>query len=163
MIGWAGCAAAPIGASATAATALPRKSRRLIRFSARRATGLAIHAGPLEVAIEMPLACLVALLEQPAVAAFRIGQDLPAIIVAIPKEEAVGAVLQMRLGDFLEVPRIGLGADGVVRLVHLLLGADIEPVVVEEVHPANVLAVDDRNRVRAAKPDQQRDRARLHD
>ena len=50
-------------------------------------------ARPLEVAVEMPFAALVALLEKPAVAAFRIGQDFPAIVVGIPKEEAVSAVL----------------------------------------------------------------------
>src|SRR5437667_12410482 len=108
---------------------------------ARRAVtpdnGSGSDAGPLEVAVEMAFALLVALLEQPAVAALRIGQDFPAIIVAVPEEEAVGAVLKMRLGDLLEVPCLGLGADDAVRLVHLLLGADVEPVVVEEVHPAD--------------------------
>ena len=72
-----------------------RKAR--LRF----VTYLGIDARALEVAVEMTFAVLVALFKQPAIAAFRIGQDLPAIIVAIPKEETVGAVLEMRLGDFL--------------------------------------------------------------
>jgi hypothetical protein len=66
-------------------------------------------AGPLKVAVEMSFAVLVALFEQPTIAAFRVGQDLPAIIVAIPKEEAVGAVLKMRFRDFLRCPLLGLG------------------------------------------------------
>jgi hypothetical protein len=52
----------------------------------------------------MTFAVLITLFEQPAIAAFWISQDLPAIIVAIPKKEAVGAVLKMRFGDFLETP-----------------------------------------------------------
>jgi len=54
----------------------------------------------------MTFAVLVALFEQPAITTFRIGQDLPAIVVAIPKEETVGAVLKMRFGDFLEMPAV---------------------------------------------------------
>ena len=65
------------------------------------AAGSGDDAGPLKVAVEMSFALLVAVLEQPTMAAFRIGQDLPTIIVGIPEEEAVGAVLQMRFGDFL--------------------------------------------------------------
>jgi len=121
------------------------------------------HAGPLEVAVEMSFALLVALLEQPTIAAFRVGQDLPAIIVTIPKEEAVRAVLKMRIGDFFEVPLLGLGADDPVRLIHLFLGADIEPVVVEEVHSSDVLAVDDGYGVGATQSNEKRDRARLDD
>ena len=83
---------------------------------------------------------LVALFKQPAIAAFRIGQDLPAIVVAIPKEEAVGTVLKMRFGDFLETPLLGLRTDDAVYIIYLFLAADIEPVVVEEVHFADVLA-----------------------
>src|SRR5262252_3409021 len=82
-------------------------------------------ARPLEIAVEMTFAVLVALLKQPAIAALRIGQDLPAIIIAIPKEEAVGAVLKMRFGDFFEMPLLGLGTDGAVRLIDVFLGADI--------------------------------------
>src|SRR6266851_1003245 len=137
-----------------------RGYRRLTR---RSALGSRIYAGSLEVAVEMPLALLVALFEEPAVAAGRIGQDLPAIIVAIPKEKAVGAVLQMRLGDLLEMPFLGLGADGVVRRVNFILGANIEPVMVEQVHFPRLLAEHDRDAVRAAQSDQQRDRAGLHD
>ena len=111
----------------------------------------------------MPFALLVALFEQPTIAAFRVGQDFPAIIVAIPKEEAVGAVLKMRFGDFLEVPLFGLGADDAVRLIHLFLGADIESVVVQKVHSAEFLAVDDGDGVGAAQSDEKRDRARLDD
>ena len=92
----------------------------------------------------MPFTLLVPLLEQPTIAAFRVGQDLPAIIVAIPKEEAVGAVLKMRFGDFLETPLLGLRTDDAVYLIYLFLAADIEPVVVEEVHFADVLAVNRR-------------------
>src|SRR5437762_14248081 len=101
-----------------------------VALTRRSATGSGGDAGTLEVAVELAFARKVALFEEPAVAAGRIGQDLPAIIVAIPEEEAVGAVLQMRLGDLLQPPLLGLGADGAVRLVDLFLGADIEPVVV---------------------------------
>src|SRR5215471_10828827 len=124
---------------------------------------LGIDARALEVAVEMTFAVLVALFKQPAITAFRIGQDLPAIIVAIPKEETVGAVLEMRFGDLLEMPFFGLGTDDAVCLIHLFLGADIEPVVVEEVHPADVLAVNDGNGVGATQSNEKRDRARLND
>src|SRR6516164_8885353 len=118
---------------------------------------------PLKVAVEMSFAVLVALFEQPTIAAFWSGQDLPAIIVAIPKEEAVGAVLKMRFRDFFEMPLLGLGADDAVRLIHLFPGADIEPVVVEEVHSSDILAVDNDNSVGAAQSNKKRDRARLDD
>src|SRR5580704_6737860 len=118
---------APAAGSHTASAA-PRRGRKSRRFTCRSAIASGGDAGPLEAAVEMPFALLVALFEQPAVAAFRVGQDLPAIVVGIPEEKAVGAVLQMRLGDLLEAPGIGLGADGAVRLVHLFLAADVEPV-----------------------------------
>ena len=111
----------------------------------------------------MTFAVLVALFEQPAITTFRISQDLPAIIVAIPKEKAVGAVLKMRFRDFLEMPLLGLGTDDAVCLIYLFLGADIEPVVVEQVHSADVLAVNDGNGVGAAQSNEKRDRARLDD
>src|ERR1700745_1887439 len=107
----------------------------------RSTAGSGDDAGSLKVAVEMSFAVLVALFEQPAIAALRVGQDLPAIIVAIPKEEAVGTVLEMWLGDFFEAPLVSLSTDNAMRLVDLLLRADIEPVVVEEVHPADVLAI----------------------
>src|SRR5215469_4330392 len=133
------------------------------RLLLRSTTYLGIDARALEIAVQMTFAVLVALFEQPAIAAFRIGQDLPAIIVAIPKEETVGAVLEMRLGDFLEMPLLSLGADDAVCLIYLLLGADIQPVVVEEVHPADVLTVNDGNGVGATQSNEKRDRARLND
>src|SRR5215470_11797812 len=94
------------------------------------AAGLGDDAGPLKVAVEMSFALLITLFEQPTIAALGVGQDLPAVIVAIPKEEAVGTVLKMRFGDFFEVPVLGLGADDAVRFIHLFLSADIKPVVV---------------------------------
>src|SRR5207302_5491280 len=111
---------------------------------------LPADARAFEVAVEMALARLIALFEQPAVAAVRIAQDLPAIAVGVPEKEAIGAVLQTRFRDLLELPVVALGADGAVCLVDLLLGADIEPVMVEEVHFADILAEDDRDRVWAA-------------
>src|ERR1051326_290564 len=108
----------------------------------------------------MALAFLVALIEQPAVAAGRVGQDLPAIVVAIPEEKAVGAVLKMRLRDFLEAPFLGPGADRAVRLVDFLLGANVEPVVVEEVHLVGLLTIDDGDRVGAAEANEEGNRAR---
>src|SRR2546427_607466 len=65
------------------------------RLRRHRAFGSRAYAGSLEVTVEVSLALLVALFEEPAVAAFRIGQDLPAIVVAIPEEKAVGAVLEV--------------------------------------------------------------------
>ena len=50
------------------------------------ATYLGIDARALEIAVQMTFAVLVALFEQPAIAAFRISQDLPAIIVAQKKK-----------------------------------------------------------------------------
>ena len=129
----------------------------------RSATSSGDDAWPPKVAVEMPFALLITLFEQPTVAAFRVGQDLPAIIVAIPKEEAVGAVLKMRFRDFLEVPLLRLGANDAMRLIHLFLDADIEAVVVEEVHSSDVLAVDDGNGVGATQSNKKRDRARLND
>src|SRR5580704_8553863 len=154
------CAPAAGGHTASAA---PRRGRKSRRFTCRSAIASGSDAGPLEIAVEMAFALLVALLEQPAIAAFRIGQDLPAIIVAIPEEEAVGAVLKMRLGDFLETPLLGLRTDDAVYIIYLFLAADIEPVVVEEVHFADVLTVNDGNGVGAAQSYEKRDRARLND
>src|SRR5262249_26132963 len=129
------CAWAATGQTPASAPRTGRKSRRRMRRSAAR---LGNDARPFEVAVEMSFATLFALFEQPAIAALGIGQDLPTIIVAIPKEEAVGAVLEMWFGDFFEAPLLGLGADDAVRLIHLFLRANIEPVVVEEVHSADV-------------------------
>jgi len=50
-----------------------------------------------------------------------------------------------------------------VCLIYLFLGADIEPIVVEEVHSADVLAVNDGNGVGAAQSNKKRDWARLND
>src|SRR5262249_19171808 len=127
------------------------------------AADLSDDAGPFKVAVEMSFAVLVPLFEQPAIAALRVGQDLPAIIIAIPKEEAVGTVLEMWLGDFFEVPLVSLSTDNGRRLAALLLRAAIEPVVVEEVHPADVLAIDNRNGVGATQSNKKRNRARLDD
>ena len=57
--------------------------------------------------------------------------------------------MKMRLGNFLEMPLLGLSADDAVRLIQLFLGGDIEPVVVEEVHSSDILAVDNGNGVGA--------------
>src|SRR6516164_5017603 len=148
IAGSAFCCARPTRGQPPASAPRPgTNSRRRMHYST---AGSGHDAGPLKVAVEMSFALLVTLLEQPTIAAFRVGQDFPAIIVAIPEEEAVGAVLQMRSGDFFEAPLLGLCGDDAVRLIHLFRGADIEPVVVEEVHPSDVLAVDDGNRVGAA-------------
>ena len=109
------------------------------------------------------LAELVTPLEEPTIAVFWVSQDLLAVIVAIGKEEAVGAVLKMWFRDFFEMPLLGLRADDAVRLIHLFPGADIEPVVVEEVHSADILAVDHGNGVGATQSNKKRDRARLDD
>ena len=129
----------------------------------RSAAGSGDDAGPLKVAVEMSFAPLVALFEQPTIATFRVSQDFPAIIVTIPKEEAVGAVLMVRFRDLFEVPLFGLGADDAVRLIHLFPGAHIEPVVIEEVHSSDVLAVNDGDSVGATQSNEKRDRARLDD
>jgi hypothetical protein len=50
-----------------------------------------------------------------------------------------------------------------MRLIHLFLGADIEPIVVEEVHSSDILAVNDGNGLGAAQSNEKRDRARLND
>src|SRR5665213_3318543 len=84
-----------------------------------------IDAGALEVAVEMALAGLVADAEEPAVAAFRIGQDLPAIVVDIPEIEAVSAVLEDRLADLGELPLPSLLHGDPVRFINLFLGLDV--------------------------------------
>src|SRR5712691_5682856 len=106
MTGIAGCCART--ASGQPATTAPKSGRKSRRLTRRSALGSGTDAGSLEVSVEMTFALKVALFEQPAVAALRIGQDLPAIIVAIPEEKAVGAMLEMRFGDFLEMPFLGL-------------------------------------------------------
>src|SRR5882724_350166 len=121
-----------------------------------------LEAGALEISVEVTLALLVADAKQPAVATLGVRQDLPAVAVAIPEKEAIGAVLQHWLGDLGEFPLIGLLGDDAVRRVHFLLGVNIEPVMVEKVHFAHLLAFDHRDDVVAAEPDQQRDRAGLH-
>jgi hypothetical protein len=87
----------------------------------------------------MPLALLVALFEEPAVAALRVTQDLPAIVVGIPEEEAIGAVLQPRLADLFESLFFGLFDDDTMRRVDLVLRADIEAVVIEQAHRVRLL------------------------
>src|SRR5665213_3569391 len=121
-----------------------------------------VDAGALEIAVEMALAGLVANAEEPAVAAFRIGQDLPAIVVDIPEIEAVGAVLEDRHADLGELPLLGLLHNRLVRRVDLLLGLDVEAVMVEEAHLAGLLGLHHGDDVIAAEPDEQRDLAGLH-
>ena len=54
----------------------------------------------LEALGEVAAAGEVALLEDPGVAALRVGEDLPGVVVAVPEEEAVGAVALGGLGLF---------------------------------------------------------------
>src|SRR5665213_1069483 len=122
---------------------------------------LGLDAGPLEALVLVALAVEIAEGEEPAIAALGIGQYLPAIQVAIPEVEAVGAVLEDRLGDLRQPPFVLLLHGHAIALVDLLLGLDVETVVAEQAHRRLGLALDRGDGVVAAEPDHQRDRAGL--
>src|SRR5205809_4945471 len=77
-----------------------------------------------------------ALAEHPAVAALRVGEDLPPVVVEVREVERVGAVLVGGLGDLLQPPLLLALVEDAVALVHFLARRDIEAVVVEKSHRA---------------------------
>src|SRR5712692_1197476 len=115
-----------------------------------------------EAFFEMSATGKVALLEDPGVAAPGIGQDLPGVVVAVPEQEAVGAVAFRRLGDVVQAPLCGLLGAQAPGLVDVGVGVDVESVVVAARHAFFVPRVHYGINVVAAEPDHQRDRARAH-
>ena len=77
----------------------------------------------------MAFAFQIALLEQPAISALWIGKDFPAIVIHIPEEKAVGAVLQDWLADLVQIPPILLLHNRFIRGVHFFLSFDIQTVI----------------------------------
>jgi hypothetical protein len=68
---------------------------------------------------------LLAPLEEPTIASGRIREDLPAVVVHIPEVKAVGAMLQIRLADLLEIPLGGILYNNAMTLVNLGLSFDV--------------------------------------
>jgi hypothetical protein len=77
-----------------------------------------------EAFLHMAFAGKVALVEDPAVAALRIRQDLPAVVVGVPEMEAVGAVGGNRFADVVQPPLLGLLKFNPARLCAPLDGAN---------------------------------------
>src|SRR5712692_2977584 len=115
-----------------------------------------------EAFLEMAATRQVALLEDPGIAALGIGQDLPGVVVAVPEQEAVGAVPFRRLGDVVQAPLRGLLGALAPGLVDIGVGVDVEAVVVAARHAFLVPGMDHRVDMVAAEPDHQRDRAGAH-
>src|SRR5258706_16214244 len=89
----------------SAATGAPSQRRRFC-YRKIALTPLLIPLGPpvLEALLEMPAPLEVALLEDPGVAALRVRQHFPRVVVRVPKKEAVGAVPLARLGEVVQAP-----------------------------------------------------------
>src|SRR5580765_1833896 len=113
--------------------------------------------------LEMAAAFEVALLEDPGVAAARVGKDFPGVVVAVPEEKAVGAVALGGLLDVVQAPLFGLLGAQAPCLVHFGIGVDVEAVVVAARHRLLVLGEDHRVHVVAAEADHERDVARAYD
>src|SRR5690348_16372617 len=150
-------------AAGSRSKARPAKERASISsFRCRPKAALHLHARPLEIAVVVALAALIADPEQPVIAALRIAENLPAILVGVPEIEAVGAVLQHRRRNLVQLPLFRLGDDDAVSGVDLFLGFDVEAVMVEQAHFARPLGVDYGDAMLAAQADHQRDLAGLN-
>src|SRR5882724_7942515 len=113
-------AAAPIGtASPDTTEASPSTTERseliasgpsVIRSSAHRAR---------EILAPVPSARLIATFEHPAVAALRVGQNLPGVLISIPEIKAIGSMLDTRLTDLVQPPSRGLFQNYLVRTIDL--------------------------------------------
>ena len=88
---------------------------------------------------EVTFSFKVTLLKDPVVAAFGVGEDLPSVVIEIPKVKTVGAITLDGSGDVFDGPFLGLLAAQLVRLIDLLVGQDIKPIVVAAMHFVLVL------------------------
>jgi hypothetical protein len=80
----------------------------------------------------MTASSLIATLEHPRISAGRVGEDLPAIVVSVPEEKAVAAVLNNRLADLVQAPFFSVPEDESVALIHVGVGRDIDSIVIQE-------------------------------
>jgi len=136
---------------------------KLADIKAGRSSGGIRHARPPEIAIKMSPAGLITLLEEPAIAAFGISQDFPAIVITIPEVKTVRPVLENWLADFVEVPFLLIFKNYLIRRIDLLLRFNVQAVVVEYRHIPFFFRFDDRNSVLTTKAYHERDRTSLHD
>ena len=107
----------------------------------------------------------VTLFEQPTIAALRIGEDFPTIVVHIPEEKAIGAVLQDRLADLVQSPLTLLFYNRLVGRIDFFLRFHIEAVMVEHRHllVVTIFLFDYRYCVGTTEPNKDGDRAGTND
>src|SRR5438552_3064474 len=123
---------------------------------------LRIRAFVTEAALEMPPAFEIALLEDPGVAAFGIGEDFPGVVVGVPEKEAVGSVAGRGLVDVVQAPLLRLRVASPPCLVHLGVGVDVQAVVVDARHALLFLGVDHGVHMVAAEADHEGHGAGAH-
>src|SRR3954451_21510239 len=116
-----------------------------------------------EALLEVAAAFEVALFEDPGIAAARGRKDFPGVVVAVPDEEAVGAVALGGLLDVVQAPLYGVLGAQAPGLVDFGIGVDVEAVVVAARHRLLVLCEDHRVDVGAAEANHERDVARAYD
>ncbi len=85
---------------------------------------------------------LIATLEHPGISAGRVGEDLPTVVVSVPEEEAVAAVLNHRFADLVQAPFFSVPEDESVALIHFGFGIDIDSIVIQEWQLAGTLVAD---------------------
>jgi len=83
---------------------------------------------------EVTFSFKVTLLKDPVVAAFGVGEDLPSVVIEVPKVETVCAMTLNGFGDVFDGPFLSLLAAQLVRLIDLLVGQDIQTIVVAAMH-----------------------------
>src|ERR1700757_3804920 len=106
----------------------------------------------------MAAALEVALLEDPGVAALRVGKHFPGVVVRVPEAKAVRAMALRGLGDLVQAPLRGLLGANTPGRVDICVGVDVEAVVVAARHALLVLREDDCVDMLPAAPDHERDR-----
>ena len=83
---------------------------------------------------EVTFSFKVALLKDPVVAAFGVGEDLPSIVVQVPEVKAVSAMPLDGFGDVFDRPFLGLLTTQLIGFIDLLIGQHIEAIVVAAEH-----------------------------
>src|SRR5258708_19640412 len=104
----------------------------------------------------MPAALEIALLEDPGVAALRVGKHFPGVVVAVPEKEAVGAVAFRRLGDLVQAPFRRLLVAKAPGGIDLGVALDVDAVVIAARNAFLVLDEPDGSHMLAHPPNHQR-------
>src|SRR6266852_531179 len=107
-----------------------RRRKYLLRLCFR-VPGLVLVGIDLVALARAPRGEVPALAEHPAVAAPRVGEDLPPVVVEGREGERVGAVLVGGLGDLLQPPLFLPLVEDRAALVDFLARGDVQAVVVE--------------------------------